>query len=70
MSNLVRNARINLQARAYCNLGLLVLAICFVIPLEHPQTTEQPRAIIIFGGVLFWLVMQWTANVIVGRLKD
>jgi hypothetical protein len=70
MSNLVPNARIKLRARSYSNLGLLILAVCFLTPLIHAEVTEQTRAYVFIAGVLSWLAMQWIANFTLGRLKD
>ena len=70
MSNLVQNARIKLRARAFSNLGLLVLAICLLTPLMHPEITEQTRAFVFIAGIIFWLAMPWVANSTLGRLKD
>jgi hypothetical protein len=70
MSNLVHNARIKLRARAFSNLGLLVLAICFAMPIARAGLSEETRMVIYGSGVLFWVVMQMGANWMLGKLKD
>jgi hypothetical protein len=70
MSNLVHNARIKLQARFYCNLGLLVFGICLATPVIHTGLTELARSIIFGGGLLFMLITFGGSYLALGRLKD
>jgi hypothetical protein len=70
MSNLVHNERIKQRGRAYSNLGLLVLALCFATPLLRAEVTEQTRAFVFITGVVFWLAVQWLANFTLGSLKE
>jgi hypothetical protein len=70
MSNLVHNARIKLQARFYCNLGLLIFGICLATPVIHPGLSDPARSIIFGGGLLFMLVTFGGSYLALGRLKD